>query len=159
MHSADLQLTIAEVSVAVAGFSAVVVTLNAKPVRAWDETDRLNLRLLIQVAFLTILFALLPSILDVSLEPDALWSVALWAYGLVHLLDVGSFLMGMTKHTPRVFLGTACCGVAVALTQIAVAWAGSTTARETTYVASLVWHLYVTFLAFVLLLYGIRKAS
>lgn len=159
MNSVDLQLTIAEVSVAVAGFSAVVVTLNAKPVREWDETDRLNLRLLIQVAFVTILFSLLPSVLGISLGQSTLWHFALWAYGVVHLLDVGSFLVGMTKETPRIFRATACCGVVVALIQIGFAWGGTQVARETVYVASLVWHLYVTFLAFVLLLYGIRKTS
>jgi len=159
MQSVDLQLTISEVAVAVAGFSAVVVTLNAKPVRDWDETDRLNLRLLIQVAFVTIFFSLLPSILSVSLEIDAVWRYGLWAYGGVHLLDVTSFLLGTTRGTPTIFRMTAGCGVIVALAQLAIAWGGSSAARETTYLASLVWHLYVTFMAFVLLLYGIRKTE
>ena len=62
----DLQLTIAEVAVAVAGFSAIVVALNGRPVRQWDELDRHNPRMLIQVAFFTLVFSILPSVLAAS---------------------------------------------------------------------------------------------
>ncbi len=159
MESTNLTLTIAEISVAVAGFSAIVVMLNATPIKEWDETDRLNLRLLVQVAIFTILMSLLPSVLSVSLSDTDVWEYGLWAYGLIHFVDVSSFLFGMTKETPNVFRNAAFCGVLIAITQITVAWFGTPTATETTYVATLVWHLGITFMAFVLLLYGVRKSN
>lgn len=158
MESTDLTLTIAEIAVAVAGFSAIVVMLNAKPISEWDDTDRLNLRLLVQVAIFTILMSLLPSVLRVSLSEAEVWEYGLWAYGVIHIVDVSSFLFGMTKETPNIFRNAALLGVTIAITQIAVAWLGSRTAMETTYVATLVWHLCTTFMAFVLLLYGVRKS-
>jgi len=56
METFDLLLTMAEVAVGLAGFSAIIVTLNRRPIREWDDTDQLNLRLLIQVSGLTIFF-------------------------------------------------------------------------------------------------------
>ena len=159
MESADLTLTIAEIAVAVAGFSAIVVMLNAKPISEWDDTDRLNLRLLVQVAIFTILMSLLPSVLSVSLSDTDVWKYGLWAYGLIHIVDVSSFLFGMTKETPNIFRNAALCGVMIAITQIAVALLGTPTATEMTYVTTLVWHLCTTFMAFVLLLYGVRKSN
>ncbi len=158
MQSTDLTLTIAEISIAIAGFSAIVVMLNAKPIRDWDDTDRLNLRLLVQVAIFTILMSLLPSVLNVSLSELNVWKYGLWAYGLIHLVDVSSFLFGMTKETPNVFRNAAVCGVLIAFTQVLTAWTGTSTAMETVYVATLVWHLCITFMAFILLLYGVRRS-
>lgn len=159
MQSTDLTLTIAEISIAIAGFSAIVVMLNAMPIREWDDTDRLNLRLLVQVAIFTILMSLLPSVLNVSLSESNVWKYGLWAYGLIHLVDVSSFLFGMTKGTPNVFRNAALCGVLIAIAQVLTAWIGTPTAMETVYVATLVWHLCITFMAFILLLYGVRRPS
>ncbi len=158
MQSTDILSTIAEIAVALAGFSAIVVMLNSKPIREWDDTDRLNLRLLIQVSAFTIFFALLPSILVVSLEEPEVWKYGLWAYGLLHILDVSSFLFKMTSETPNVFRNAAVAGTVIAVTQLVIAWAGSNAAKETMYLGTLLWHLCITFMAFILLLYGMRKA-
>jgi len=157
MQSADILSTIAELAVALAVFSAIVVMLNSNPIRQWDDTDRLNLRLLIQVSAFTIFFALLPSILVVSLNESEVWKYGLWAYGLLHILDVSSFLFKMTKETPNVFRNAAVAGVLIAVTQLVIAWAGSSAAQETMYLGTLLWHLCITFMAFILLLYGVRK--
>lgn len=157
MQSTDILSTIAEIAVALAGFSAIVVMLNSKPIREWDDTDRLNLRLLIQVSAFTIFFALLPSILIASLKEPEVWKYGLWAYGLLHILDVSSFLFKMTNDTPTIFRNAAVSGTVIAVTQLVIAWAGSTAAKETMYLGTLLWHLCITFMAFILLLYGVRK--
>ncbi len=54
MQSTGLLFTIAQIAVGLAGFSAIIATLNAKPIREWDDTDRLNLRLLIQISIYVI---------------------------------------------------------------------------------------------------------
>ena len=82
---------------------------------------------------------------------------ALWAYGLIHIVDVTFFLKNMTKETPPVFRNTAICGACVALIQINIAWLGNDIAREAIYAFTLIWHLGVVFLAFILLLYQVRK--
>ncbi len=157
MQSIDILLTIAEIAVALAGFSSIVVMLNARPIKEWDGTDRLNLRLLVQVSALTIVFALFPSILVIAVQAPELWTYALFAYGLIHIIDVSSFLLNMTKETPNVFRNAAICGAVIALTQLLVAWFGNSVAKETAYLGTLLWHLGVVFMAFILLLYSVRK--
>ena len=157
MDSADLLLTVSQLAIGLAGFSAIIVTLNPQPIREWDATDRLNLRLLVQVSFVTLFFALLPFLLAVSLEAEAVWLYGLWLYGVLHLVDVSTFLFRMTNETPTIFRVTAVVGFLVAVLQIAIAITGSPTMQETVYVATLVWHLYAVFMAFTLLLYQLRK--
>ena len=131
--------------------------LNAKPIGEWDDTDRLNLRLLVQVSAFTIAFGLLPSILVVSVKEPELWTYALFAYGLLHIIDVSSFLFNMTKETPNIFRNAAICGTVIAVAQLVIAWIGNPTAKETAYLGTLLWHLGIVFMAFILLLYTVRK--
>ncbi len=159
MQSIDAARTIAELIVAVAGFSAIIVVLNPLPVREWDETDKLNLRVLLQVAVFAILFSLVPTLLVVSLEVGDVWKYGLWAYGLLHIGDVSFFLFNMTKETPVIFRNAAICGELVAISQVGIAWQGDSIARETMYMFTLMWHLGIVFMAFILLLYQIRKSN
>ena len=159
MQSIETARTIAEILVAVAGFSAIIVMLNPLPIREWDETDRLNLRLLIQVAIGGIVFALLPSLLTVILSIDDVWKYGLWAYGIAHVADVSFFLINMTKESHGFFRRAAYCGEIVAFGQLGFAWLGSDVAREFVYMFTLVWHLGIVFMAFILLLYQLRKSS
>jgi len=157
MQSTGLMFTIAQIAVGLAGFSAIIVTLNAKPIREWDDTDRLNLRLLIQISIYVIFFSLLPPMLAIPFEPHLVWMYGLWAYGLIHIVDVSFFLINMTKGTPTIFRSVAICGACVALIQVSIALLGGDIARETMYVFSLIWHLGVVFMAFILLLYEVKK--
>ena len=67
MHSADLMLAIAQIAVALAGFSAIIVALNNRPIREWILMDQVNIRLLIQLSIVVIFFSLIPSLLALSL--------------------------------------------------------------------------------------------
>jgi len=129
MQSSELLLTIAQIAIGLAGFSAVIVTLNPKPIREWDVTDRLNLRLLVQVSFVVLFFSLLPLILAIPLEVEDSWFYGLWLYGIYHIVDVSSFLLGMTKATPSIFRLTAFIGVSVAASQVGVALLGTPVLR------------------------------
>ena len=157
MDTASLLLSVSQLGVGLAGFSAVIVTLNPRPIKEWDTTDRLNLRVLVQVSFVVLFFSLFPLVLGISLSDEKVWLYGLWLYGVLHLIDVSSFLLKMTPETPAIFRFTAYGGVAVAIVQIAIAWLGDSNTRELTYVATLVWHLYVVFMGFVMLLYKMRK--
>ncbi len=83
MHSAGLMYTIAQIAVALAGFSAIIVALNQKPVREWDLADQVNIRLLIQLSIAVIFFSLLPSLLSIFLKRNDIWLCSLWAYSLL----------------------------------------------------------------------------
>ena len=157
MQSTGLLFTIAQIAVGLAGFSAIIVTLNPRPIREWDDTDRLNLRTLIQLSIYVIFFSLLPPLLSISLDNHLVWLCALWVYGLIHIADASFFLMNLTKDMPTLFRNSASCGVIVALAQLLIAWQGNDVARETMFVFALIWHLGVVFMAFVLLLYKLRK--
>jgi len=156
MHSVDLMHTIAQIAVALAGFSAIIVALNQKPIREWELMDQVNIRLLIQLSIVVIFFSLVPSLLAISIPISDAWLYSLWGYGLVHIADAGFFLVLKSKRAPTVFRVVASCGVIVGLLQIAIALLGSDTARETMYVFTLIWHLGVIFMAFILLLYQVR---
>lgn len=153
MHSADLMFAIAQIAIALAGFSAIIVALNQKPIREWGLMDQINIRLLIQVSIQVVFFSLTPSLLAISLPVSDVWLYSLWAYGLVHLVDVSFFLFLKSKHAPTIFRVAAACGFIVGLVQVALAWFGGDIARESVYVFTLIWHLGIIFMAFILLLY------
>lgn len=157
MQPSDLLLTVAQIAIGLAGFSAIIVTLNPKPISEWDVTDRLNLRLLVQVSFVVLFFSLLPFILAVPFGIGDSWFYGLWLYGIYHIVDVSSFLLRMTKETPSIFRITAFVGLCVAASQVGIALLGTSILRETAYVTTLGWHLCVIFMAFVLLLYQLRR--
>ena len=159
MQSTGLMFTIAQIAVGLAGFSAIIVALNPKPIRKWDDTDRLNLRLLIQISIYVTFFSLLPPLLAIPFESHLAWLYALWAYGLIHMVDVSFFLLNMTKETPSMFRNAAICGTCIAIAQLGFAWLGNDIARETMFVFTLIWHLGVVFMAFILLLYQMRKTN
>ncbi len=88
MQSSELMFAIAQIAVGLAGFSAIIVSLNAKPIRDWDDADQYSLRILIYAAIVVVFFSLIPSLLVISLEPHKVWLYGLWAYGLVHIADL-----------------------------------------------------------------------
>jgi hypothetical protein len=159
MQSANLLLTMAQIAIGLVGFTAVIVTLNPKPIREWEMTDRVNLRILVQVSFVLLFFCLLPYVLAVSLGPDDVWFYGLAAYGIIHVVDVGSFLLNVTKEALLIWRVSACAGFLIALSQVGIAFLGNAVMWETAYVATLIWHVYVIFMAFVLLLYQMRKSK
>ena len=153
MHSTALMLAIAQIAVALAGFSAIIVALNNKPIRKWVLMDQVNIRLLIQLSIVVIFFSLIPSLLAISIPVSDVWLYSLWSYGLAHLADAAYFLFFKSKRAPTIFRVAAICGVIVGLAQVTIAWFGGDIARESMYVFTLIWHLGVIFMAFILLLY------
>jgi hypothetical protein len=157
MDSSDLLLTISQLAVAFAGFSAIVVTLNSRPIREWDATDRLNLRCLLQVAIQVFAFSLLPFLLAVSLDEASVWRYGLIAYGAFMLCDASFFLFKMTSDSPVLFRNAGIGGILVGALALATGVWGSATSRETIYLVALFWALGIVVMSFLLLLYQVRK--
>lgn len=102
MLSGDLLVVVAELAVAIAGFSSVVVALDSRAVREWSPARRYNLRVLLQMSALAVLFALLALFLERATEGVAFWKWALGAYGIAHLIDAGSFIRRQPADIPAV---------------------------------------------------------
>jgi len=161
MDITEISPTIAEIAVAIAGFSAVVVVLRKKPIREWHAYDRFNLRMLLQVAALTIFFSILPFGALAVLDSPVAWKVSLLVYGFVHLLDVSSFIVFYPHEWKRVNRFAAGVGVLIALVQIASGLFAAEGAIQVIYLMALVWHLAISSLGFVSLVYmpGVENES
>ena len=153
MNITEISPTIAEIAVAIAGFSALIVVLRKNPIREWHAFDQLNLRMLFQVAAVTIIFSIFPFGALVILDPHAAWRVSIFAYGLVHLLDVASFLRsypGVLKPLHRVAAGI---GILLSVFKLGFGLLASIDAIQVLYLTTLIWHLVVSGIGFASLLY------
>lgn len=72
--------TIAEVAIAIAGFSGIVAALGGRTEGEWSEPDRVRLRLLLVVSFNTVIGSFLPLFLFAAGVVEKTWRVtsAIW---------------------------------------------------------------------------------
>jgi Na+/H+ antiporter NhaA len=156
MPSNDILVLVAELAVAIAGFSSVVVALARRPVAEWPPGDQRNLRILLQVSGIAIFFSLFPLILQRGIATPSFWNIALAVYGIAHLVDVSTFLFrpvhGESQVPPAI-------GFTLSLFSIGVAALGSATMAEVTYLGVLVWHLGVAGMGFAFLLFRRRDSA
>lgn len=156
MESGNILTTIAEIAIAIAGFSSVIVALSPKPFSEWNPIDRFNFRILLQVAAVTVFFALFPLVLHRALSIDVAWRAALIVYGVVHLIDVSSFLFRFPDHLPTIPKITSIIGLSIAILQLAIGAANLTGLIELMYLVGLLWQLAISFMGFALLIYNAR---
>jgi hypothetical protein len=153
MQITEITPTIAQLALTLAGFSAVIVALRPKPIRQWASLDRLNFRILIQVAAVATFFSLFPFAVLVVLEPPLAWKVSLLVYGVYHLVDVGSFAFNFPPDVRRVNRISTGIGFVVATLQVGFGLLGTEATMQLMYLVALVWHLGVSCLGFALLIY------
>jgi len=142
-----------ELGVAIAGFSAIVVALDQRPVRRWTRIRRDGLRTLLQVSGVVITFSLAPLVVGRWFAEPAVWGWLLLAYGVIHVSDVLSFLLRHTAETPVEAKAGARIGLGIAVLQVATALLASPEVAEMAYVAVLFWHLAIAAGSFVYLLH------
>lgn len=87
MEGADFLLTIAEISLAFVGFSAIIAVFRQAGGRTWSEFERLLIRAMIELGFAALFFALVPQILAYLGFPDP------WVWGLSSA-SLGFFMLG-----------------------------------------------------------------
>lgn len=154
MESSDALAIIAQVAVAIAGFSSVVVALDSREIRSWSRFQRHNLRVLLQVSGLTILFAIFPLVFFRAVEAPSAWKWALAVYAVAHLFDAGSFIRGMPRDLPTLNRVLPFVGVTLAVACLAVSWRGQPRTCEVFYLSQLLWHVGVSAMGFALLVTG-----
>ncbi len=157
MESNDILTTIAEVAIAIAGFSSIIVALSPRPIGEWSPVERFNFRALLQVAAVVVFFSLIPLVIHRFLSFDVAWRVALLLYGVVHLADVSTFLFRFPEHLPTVPKITSVIGFSIAVSQLVIGVFGTINLVELIYLVSLLWQLGISFMGFALLIYGTRS--
>lgn len=154
MPSHDTLVLIAEVAVAIAGFSSVVVALDNRAVKNWSPFQRHNLRVLLQVSALTIFFSIFPLIFQRVVDNPDSWKWALGFYAAVHAIDVSSFIRSLPSDLPAANRIIPYLGLLLAIVSLLVAWLASPLIAEVLYLCNLVWHLAIAAMGFAFLVLG-----
>jgi hypothetical protein len=106
LQAAEVLTVIAEISIALAGFSGIVVAFRQRGIEAWPEHERVRLRFMLGVACVTLLFSLLPFVphhLAVQHSVTWVFSSTAFSAGLVGVALVAYF--GTRAHLNRLSRG------------------------------------------------------
>ena len=104
-----------------------------------------------------VVFTVLPFGTHLVLDEHLAWKYALLAYCIFHVVDLTTFVINFPKDVTSVNRMMPYFGYAVILFQLTVPFFGSLGAIKVAYLASLMFHLEISFIAFVMLVYGIHK--
>ena len=130
MEAEGILTTLAEVAIAIAGFSGIVVALQNRTVD-WSETDKLRFSALLQVSFESVFFSFVPIVLYLMHPSEPFvwrWSSGLWlvyiactvAYRVPQIRRVSAPGSDTSKLAMRFVLSSFCTSV---LLQVAnVVW-------------------------------------
>ena len=152
----DYLITVAQIAIAIAGFSSIVEALSTRHIQHWTDEERYNFRLLLQVSAIAMFFALIPMILVHVLEESLAWRAALLIYGVVHLVDIGSFIIKFPSGAPTFVKVTITIGLTICFSQLFIAITDQSGLVVFIYFVALAWQLFIAFLGFAMLLYGAR---
>ena len=126
MEGADLLQTIAEVSVAFAGFAAIVIAVRHRGARGLAPEEAIHLQLMLGPSLATVAFSLIPLwLFHIGVSPDGIWGISSGGMALylsiVTPLDArrGSRMMrkGLLERTPAAVV--AVLGVTALVSQAA----------------------------------------
>jgi hypothetical protein len=158
MQSHDILQTIAEVAVALTGFSGVVVVLGPRGSGSWSREDLLQLRTLVEPSLVALFGSFLPGtlLLAVRSEPFA-WRLSNGALAMLGLVALVAFArrsrLAGTTPGQRVLVALAIFGIgALFITSL-----GLLPHYELTFVLGLILALIVAAYNFLLLLFSIGR--
>jgi hypothetical protein len=147
----DVLVLTAELGVAIAGFSGVVVALDSRNVGEWSPLRRRYLRMLLQLSAIAVMAALIPLVVyDVAQGPN-FWRWAVAIFGVVHAADVSTFIPNRPKGAP---VAPLIAGLTAALLQLVAGLFGSESVAQAAYLGALVWYLGGAGTGFRLLVWG-----
>jgi hypothetical protein len=97
---ANALLTVAQVAIGIAGFSAILVALSGKP-HLWTPVDAFRIRNILAFSFQSVFLSLVPFVLALfSLREPAIWQVSLLILAMASLADVVLVLTGVYRLSP-----------------------------------------------------------
>lgn len=161
IYSADALTAISNISIAIAGFSGVVVALTGRSAESFRPVERLNFRILLQVSALALLFSILPLILHRAFEPSLAWRISMMLYGVLHIADAGFFIWKTRSTDTKSYVQHAApiIGICIAISQVVIAAIGSVIVVEVFYLFVLIWHLAIAGMGFMKLVFASRDET
>lgn len=149
----------ASTAIALAGFSGIVVALTGKSAEWFDQQEKLNLLVLLQVSAIALFFSFVPFILSRAFDSDITWQISILMYGVIHLLDIVSFASKQRKLESRqaIHIYSLIVGALIAIYQIIIGIFGNSLIIEVSYFCVLIWHLAIAGMGFANLLFAAQR--
>ncbi len=156
MDTQSILTTVAEVSIALAGFTGVVAVLGNRRNHEWTAEERLQLRTLVETSLTALFASFAPSVLYLVLNSDpAVWRVSNLLLGALHLANLLAFLRRAREATPTSSQkALLIIGIGFILAHILAA-AGLLPWYTLIFVAGLLQQIFIAALNFVLLLFPV----
>ena len=96
--SEDFLLSIASISIALIGFSGVVIALGRRGQGEWTPSEMLQLRTLVEPSIVSLLGSFVPILLGLlALGADALWVISNLLLMALHLIGFSAFIIRGSK--------------------------------------------------------------
>ena len=154
----DLLQTLAEIAIALAGFSGVVVAFGGRN----KSLPSFRLSLLLSLSGEVALFSLIPMLLLIKFDEPKTWTIAGTLYGLVHLSHVAfSFFESRREQTtigiPKIDLVLMVIGASLSSSLLYLSLGGETLNVQIVYGGLLVFVLSVAGAQFFRLLMALRS--
>jgi hypothetical protein len=151
--------TVAEVSIALAGFTGVVAVLGNRRKHDWTADERLQLRTLVETSLTALFASFAPAVLFLVLSSEtAVWRGANLFLGALHLTNLVAFLRRAKDAKPtssqKLLL---VIGVALILAHF-LAFAGVLPWYVLIFVIGLLQQVFIAALNFVLLLFPVKES-
>ena len=158
MDTQSILTTVAEVSVAIAGFTGVVAVLGNRRNHDWSPEERLQLRTLVETSLTALFASFAPSVLYLALTAEpAVWRGANLFLGMLHLANLVAFLRRATDARPTTSQkGLLAVGVAMILAHFLAA-GGLLPWYVLIFVLGLLQQVFIAALNFVLMLFPVDK--
>ena len=158
MDSQATLTVIAEVSVALAGFTGVVAVLGGRREHDWTPGERLQLRTLVETSLTAMFLSFFPSVLDEIMSSEsAVWRVSNLCLGSIHLAFISRFLLRAKVAKPTAGqLALLSTGFAAILAHF-LAFAGFLPWYVAIFILGLLQQVFVAAFNFVLLLFPVRE--
>jgi hypothetical protein len=152
--------TVAEVSIALAGFTGVVAVLGNRRKHDWTPEERLQLRTLVETSLTALFASFVPSVLDlITTSEPAVWRSANFVLGTLHLANLVAFLRRAKEAKPTASQkGLLVVGIGVILAHY-LASAGVLPWYILIFVIGLMQQIFIAALNFVLLLFPIDDSQ
>jgi len=152
--------TVAEVSIALAGFTGVVAVLGNRRNHDWSPEERLQLRTLVETSLTALFASFAPSILSLAMTSEpAVWRGANLFLGVLHITNLIAFLRRATDARPTASQkGLLVIGIAMILGHLLAA-AGLIPWFILMFVVGLLQQVFIAALNFVLLLFPVDNSE
>lgn len=156
MDTQSILTVVAEVSVALAGFTGVVAVLGNRRNHDWSPEERLQLRTLVETSLTALFASFAPSVLYLALTSEpAVWRSANLFLGMLHLANLVAFLRRATDARPTASQkGLLVVGVAMILAHFLAA-SGLIPWYVLIFVVGLLQQIFIAALNFVLMLFPV----